>query len=370
VLLLVYVTGSVTGAIPGLMMPYFTKYVLQPENADKWLGVFLAIYFGSGFLSLPIWILLARKFGKKAAWLMSFVPGTTGSLSLFFFVGQGDLLLTACILMWSGSAFSAGMFLGPSVQADVIDYDELYTGKRREAQYNGLWSVMTKFTVIPSMAVPLAVLAAYGYTPNVQQTPVVQDVIRIIFGVAPAITSIIAFVLATRFPITQHIHEQIWDGIRAHQRGEDAVDPLTGATLRPPIDRGVPEETGWFLDHFSPRELQRSLVGGPSTLVRSAVLMAAVALTITIAATWLTIREASNLAAEPGVVAVFAVVVGGFSFTAFCFHLFRVRAAFKMSGAPVPRGQIERHIEFTNFVRQGGFSPDGAIPLVSEPAEG
>ena len=63
------------------------------------------------------------------------------------------------------------------MQADVIDYDELYTGKRREAQYNGLWSVMTKFTVIPSMAVPLSVLASYGYVPNAPQTETVQFVI-------------------------------------------------------------------------------------------------------------------------------------------------------------------------------------------------
>ena len=80
-----------------------------------------------------------------------------GALGLFFLVGPGDLVLSACILAFSGCSFSAGMFLGPSIQADVIDYDELYTGKRREAQYNGLWSVMTKFTVIPSASIPLAI---------------------------------------------------------------------------------------------------------------------------------------------------------------------------------------------------------------------
>ena len=33
-LLVVYLIGSITGAIPGLMMPYFTKYVLQPEDPE------------------------------------------------------------------------------------------------------------------------------------------------------------------------------------------------------------------------------------------------------------------------------------------------------------------------------------------------
>jgi GPH family glycoside/pentoside/hexuronide:cation symporter len=350
ILLGVYVASSVTGAIPGLMMPYFTKYVLRPENPDLWLGIFLGIYFGTGFICLPIWMLLARRFGKKFAWLCSFVPGITGSIAIFFLLGEGDLMLTAAILVWTGSAFSAGMFLGPSMQADVIDYDELYTGKRREAQYNGLWSVMTKFTVIPSMAVPLAILAAYGYQPNVEQTPVVQNLIRGIFGLAPALMSSIAFVLALGFPISRAIHEKIWDGIRAHARGEHAIDPLTGQLLPPPSDRGVEESTGWFLDHFSPKELRRVLADGRSSLVRGTVLAVLISMAISAGAVFLTIREASDLNRDPGVLAVFSVVTAGFAFTAMCFHIFRVRAALKLQNAPISEKDIRAHLAFTDII--------------------
>jgi GPH family glycoside/pentoside/hexuronide:cation symporter len=350
VLLGVYVAGSVTGAIPGLMMPYFTKYVLQPENPDQWLAIFLGIYFGSGFVFLPVWMFLARRFGKKFAWLCSFVPGITGSLGIYFLLGPGDLLGTAAILVWTGSAFSAGMFIGPSMQADVIDYDELYTGKRREAQYNGLWSVMTKFTVIPSMAVPLAILAAYGYQPNVEQTPVVQHLIRGIFGLAPALMSSIAFVLALRFPIDQSVHERVWEGIRAHGRGEHAMDPLTGQMLPPPVDRGVPEATGWFLDHFSPKELRRMLVGGTATLLRSTVMAASISLLISVVCILLTIREASDLSRDPGVLAVFSVVIAGFAFSAMCFHIFRIRAALRIGKAPIVEEQVRAHLAFTDLI--------------------
>ena len=86
------------------------------------------------------------------------IPSTTGSFSLFF-MGEGDFVATAIILAWAGTAFAASMTISPAMQADVIDYDELYTGKRREAQYGALWSIVTKFAIIPSSAVPLAVLA-------------------------------------------------------------------------------------------------------------------------------------------------------------------------------------------------------------------
>ena len=350
VLLGVYVASSVTGAIPGLMMPYFTKYVLQPDNPDLWLGIFLGIYFGSGFACLPVWIFLARRFGKKFAWLCSFIPGITGSLAIFFVLGPGDLMLTAAILVWTGSAFSAGVLLGPSMQADVIDYDELYTGKRREAQYSGLWSVMTKFTVIPSMAIPLAILAAYGYQPNVEQTPAVQNMIRGIFGLAPATMSSIAFVLALRFPISRVIHQRIWEGIRAHARGEDATDPLTDQLLPPPSDRGIAESTGWFLDHFSPKELRRMLADGVSTLVRRTASVVMISLAIFATAVFVAIHEANDLTKDPGVLAVLSVVIAGFAFSAMCFHIFRLRAAVKMQRAPIADEQIRIHLAFTDFI--------------------
>lgn len=370
VLLAVYVTGSITGAIPGLMMPYFTKYVLRPEDPDQWLAIFLFLYFGAGFLCLPFWMALARRLGKKQAWLVSFVPGTSGSLMIFFLIGPGDLLLTAGVLVWAGSAFSAGMFLGPSMQADVIDYDELYTGRRREAQYNGLWSVMTKFTVIPSMAVPLAILATYGYAPNVPQTESVQTVIRAIFGLAPAATSIIAFVIALRFPIDQRTHERIWEGIRAHQRGEHALDPLTERSLPPPIDRGIDEDTGWFLDHFSTRELRRVLRRGPRSVLWSTSAALLLSLVVTAAAGLEAARAAGDLSVEPGIFAVFSVLAAGFAFTASCYHVFRLRAAWKLQGARISREEIESHVAMTEFI----VNPDQSAPArpgwIEEPAEG
>ena len=87
-----------------------------------------------------------------------------------FFLDRGDTIPTLFLIAWSGSSFGAGLFLGPSIQADVIDYDELHTGKRREAQYTSFWAMLPKFVAIPSAAIPIAVLGTLGYVPNVDQT--------------------------------------------------------------------------------------------------------------------------------------------------------------------------------------------------------
>lgn len=361
-LLMVYLVGSITGAIPGLMMPYFTKYVLQPEDSNLWLAIFLAIYFGSGFCFLPIWIWAARRFEKKPVWLASFIPGVTASLALFT-LGKGDLVEAAIILVWAGAGFSAGLFLGPSMQADVIDYDELYTGKRREAQYGALWSIMTKFMVIPSMSLPLAILASVGYSPNVEQSETVQFTIRAIFCLGPASTASIAFCFACFYPITKEIHQKIWDGIESHKQGIDVIDPITGYVLRPPADRGVAEDIGWHLDHYSIGELQLLVDKGTAAVRRHtaiATLLSLVALVISI----FLLSGEVNIEREPGLLAVFYVVALGISFTSLIYHGMRYRVS---SGLDEYRNEtLKTHIRISREMKQGGLP----IPLAAAPTTG
>jgi GPH family glycoside/pentoside/hexuronide:cation symporter len=325
-------------------MPYFVTYVLKPEGEPlRWISLFLLLYFGTGLLCLPLWVWLANRIGKKATWLLSFVSGGTGSLALFF-VPEGAVGLFAGILVWAGSSFAARLFLGPSIQADVIDYDELITGKRREAQYGGLWSIMTKFAVIPSLTIPLAVLATLGYEPNVEQSQEVKLAIRSIFALAPAATALLAFALACFFPITQPVHERIWAGIEAHKRGEGAVDPLTERTLAPPKERGVGEDAGWFLDHFSKGELRRALGSGPAALVRDAAFWLIASLGLCVAGTVYVLETVRSLSDEPGLLPVLALVIAGLTFNAVVFHLVRLRAALAHRKRPYDASILRAHL--------------------------
>jgi GPH family glycoside/pentoside/hexuronide:cation symporter len=343
ILLAVYLTGATTGAIPGTLMPFFTTYVLAPEDPARWLGIYLGAYFGAGFLFLPLWVQAARRFGKKPVWLASFVTGITGSLGLFF-LGPGQLWPAFVILVWAGASFGARLFLGPAIQADVIDYDELHTGLRREAQYGSLWSVLTKFTVIPSMSIPLAVLATLGYEPNVEQSETVKLAIRVIFGLLPASTGLVALVVASFYPISEVVHRRIWEGIEQHRRGEAAVDPVTGATLPPPSDRGVDEDTGWFLDHFSKAELERVAARGPTVLLRDTSLWCAASLAVMLLAGLGAWSGIGSLEQPPGVGPVLAIVIAGFSLTAFCFHAIRVRAARRLRERPPLDRVLRAHL--------------------------
>jgi glycoside/pentoside/hexuronide:cation symporter, GPH family len=343
ILLGTYVVGSIAGAIPATLVPYFNQYVIQPARPGFWLSVELLGYFAVGLICMPLWVAASRRFGKLPTWLASFVMGTTGGAAMFF-LGKGNLLGLMILISWAGASFGAGLFLAPSMQADVIDYDELHSGKRREAQYGAFWSILPKFVAIPSAALPFAAMAAIGYVPNRPQSPEVLLTIRAIFALAPAACSVLSFMIAWRYPITETVHRAILDGIERHARGLSAVDPLTGETIPPPSGRGVDEETGWFLDFFSPGELRRYLARGSVTPLRDVAVAALASIGIAVLAALISIEKLSGLAPDPGAIASLSVVTSGFALAVFLFHLLRLGPARRLASGAIARDTIRSHL--------------------------
>ena len=147
-------------------------------------------YFAFAFVSLPMWVAIARRVGKLNSYLASFFLGISGGGAMFL-LGPGDTWWLLVLICWAGIGFGAGLFLTPSMQADVIDYDELYTGKRREAQYtrSGRCSPIRRDSErchSHRRSCPL------GYIPNAVQAPRVIFAIRAIFALGPAVCSMLS----------------------------------------------------------------------------------------------------------------------------------------------------------------------------------
>jgi MFS/sugar transport protein len=201
-----------------------------------------------------------------------------------------------------------------------------------------------KFTVIPSMAIPLAVLESMGFEPNVEQSDAVKLAIRVMLALVPAASALVAGAIACFYPISEDVHRQVWEGIERHRRGETARDPITGRTLPPPSGRGVDEDTGWFLDHFSPRELRGYAAGSPARLLRGALLHGALWLALAAAAVSSVAWTIGDLSRDIGLAAVLSVVLAGFALTAVAYHGVRFRAALRMRREPVPAEAVSLHL--------------------------
>ena len=224
ILLTAYTISAVGNNLPATLILFYVQYVLVSDLAD----LFLLLYFVTGIVFLPGWIFLARRIGKKAAWLASMAINS-GAFVGVFFLGPGDELVYGILVFLSGIGFGAALAIPSSIQADVIDYDELLTGERREGQYIGLWSIAKKLAAAVGIGAGLALLGMAGYTPNVEQTESVRLVLRTLYALVPSLCNLVGLVVALAYPINDTIHGQIRRAIARKRAGQSFENPLAAA---------------------------------------------------------------------------------------------------------------------------------------------
>lgn len=229
ILLISYTIAAFGSNLPATLILYYVEYVLHSARAD----LFLFIYFAVGILLLPAWVLLAGKIGKKAAWITAMLINT-GSFTGVFFLGPGDEMLYGILVVFSGIGFGATVAIPSAMQADVIDYDQLLTGKRQEGQYIGIWSIAKKLAAAVGVGIALSVLGASGYEPNVQQTDQIQLTLKVLYALVPSLCNIAALGIALLYPISSIKHSKILEAVETRKKGLPVMDPLTGKTLESP----------------------------------------------------------------------------------------------------------------------------------------
>lgn len=221
ILLVSYTISAIGNNLPATLILYYVEYVLHSDMAD----FFLLIYFLTGIIFLPLWIKLSGKYGKKQAWLAAMAINT-GAFFGVFFLGAGDTTAYGVLVFLSGIGFGATLAIPSSIQADVIDYDELMTGERREGQYIGIWSLAKKIAAAAGVGIGLFILGTAGYKPNSEQPESVVFTLRLLYALVPCLCNAAAILIALAYPITEDVHSEIKIAIARRKAGETAVDPI------------------------------------------------------------------------------------------------------------------------------------------------
>ncbi len=224
ILLMSYTVSAFGNNLPATLILFYVQYVLQSGHAN----LFLLLYFVTGVLFLPGWILLSRYVGKKITWIASMVVNTGAFLGVFF-LGPGDAWIYGILVFISGIGFGATVAIPSAMQADVIDYDELITGERREGHYIGLWSIAKKLAAALGVGAALSILGASGYQPNIAQSELVVFTLRVLYALVPSLCNLAAIAIALAYPINRERHLAIRAAIAERRNGKPVLDPLTRA---------------------------------------------------------------------------------------------------------------------------------------------
>ena len=204
-LIVVWFIESMGIGILGVLSPYQIEYVLMRKDMTAVLPAFFVITL---VLSVPIWVMISRKIGKRDAWRAAMVIGGLGFGSTFF-VGPGDIVLMGALLVVAGFAFGCGGAVGPSILADVIDYDECETGERKEGAYSAAQGLALKLANAAIIVLAGVVLQYSGFEPNVEQSEHTKLILQGVYAGLPFTMLTLAAFVFRRFSLTADEHARI-----------------------------------------------------------------------------------------------------------------------------------------------------------------
>ncbi len=155
-LLAAFFLNGLASAIAATLSLFF---IADHLAAKPWSGLFLAIYFLAGAISLPGWVGLSRQIGAAASWRCAM------TLALLAFagvglLGPGDLWAYGLVCLLTGLALGADLALPPVLLAARLPTSEPM------AAWFGVWSLLAKLTLaLAGLLLPL--LSYLHYQPGV-----------------------------------------------------------------------------------------------------------------------------------------------------------------------------------------------------------
>ena len=157
-----------------------------------------------GFLGLPFYGVIANRVGKRIGMMIVL------SSAILVFVASWWLYnpnlpwlqpLASGFIAFIGAGF--WMIYG-SCGADVMDYDELQTGKRREGAFSACGSWINKFGMVLGIWASGFILSSTGFDAKLggAQTAHAIFMIRFMFAALPIVGLLIAIICFIKFPLT------------------------------------------------------------------------------------------------------------------------------------------------------------------------
>jgi GPH family glycoside/pentoside/hexuronide:cation symporter len=222
-LLVAFFFSAVAAAVPAVLVIYVSVYIIGTpawwaNSIPGWLptwSYYLLIYFTAGTASLPLWNWVSRRIGKRNTWGIAIFLAAVTSAGCWW-LSEGSIAYFSFLLVFGGMSFGNYLALPPAIVADVIDYDEVSTGRRREGSYFAIWAFVTKLGAAVTGFTALQVLEHVGYVPGVAQTQTVKIWMLWMYSWFPAGLYFVSLVTLFRFQFTAddvaHAQRQVGRG--------------------------------------------------------------------------------------------------------------------------------------------------------------
>jgi glycoside/pentoside/hexuronide:cation symporter, GPH family len=212
------IQGMFTGMCFMLVMSYMAFFVTYQLNMKDKIPLLMTLLLLTIGVFLFFWKWLTDRWAKGPVYALGLFIAF-GATALSFFLPHRENPWIYLIVFVAGFGFSAQWVLPWSIIPDVIEYDELLTGERREGMYYGLKGFLGKLSDATGLFIGGWVLKIFGYMPDVPQSAKALLGIRLFFGPVPALLVFLSLPLLIWFPITRKSHAETVEQLRVQRLG-------------------------------------------------------------------------------------------------------------------------------------------------------
>jgi GPH family glycoside/pentoside/hexuronide:cation symporter len=229
---LVYLLSFSTADIVVTVLVWFLVFYIRADT--MFVALVIGLVLGLAFITMPLNVKLMHKIGKRN----SFIAAMSLYIVVLLFMSQAPAggrthVLVAAI--FAGFGYGATNVIPWAMVADVVEADELKSGKRREGVYSGYLVFFRKLATAITIFLVTRILAASGFIEGttgtvvyVEQPESALQALRMLVGVAPAIMLTVAIIVASRYPLDRETHAAIRKELAKRRQKQFALERETG----------------------------------------------------------------------------------------------------------------------------------------------
>ncbi|MGJ3254571.1 MAG: MFS transporter [Elainellaceae cyanobacterium] len=220
----IYLCSWMSAQMTAVIMKYFVV---------SWMGLSSGVFTqfaltvqGTALLMLFVWSAISRRLGKRAVYFMGMSLWIVAQAGLFF-LQPGQVTLMFVMGVMAGFGVSTAYLVPWSMLPDVVELDELKTGRRREGVFYAFMVMLQKVGLAIAVFVVGQSLSMAGYVESSSDVAIAAQpesallIIRLAIGPIATLLLVLGLVMAYFYPITREVHAEILMKLQERRRKVD-----------------------------------------------------------------------------------------------------------------------------------------------------
>ncbi|MBT6558329.1 MAG: MFS transporter [Gammaproteobacteria bacterium] len=197
--------GIIGSTMGGKALVYYISYYAGHPDA---VSTIMPLGILGACAGIPVWTLVARKYSKRAVWIMGGGGAVMGNC-IILALEVTDVATLSALAIFSGVCGGSVAVMFWSMLPDTVEFGEWRSGVRDDGILFGLCQFISKAGSGLGVGMIGLLLSFIGYSANETQTEVALQGIRMAAFLIPAVCSLGSIALIALYPLDALTHGRI-----------------------------------------------------------------------------------------------------------------------------------------------------------------